>query len=101
MEISKKVRESHEKVMEFQLNFRVGTLVVKYQPGTENVADSLSRHPKSNGICKQEAIGEECIRYVSCQAIPPSLSAKEIANETEKDPDLQWVKHALLHANKH
>ena len=55
----------------------------------------MSRHPKSNGICKQAAIGEEFIRYVSCQAIPPSLSAEEIADETEKDADLQWVKQAI------
>ena len=34
---------------------------VKYQPGTETAADYLSRHPNSNGICKQAAIGEEFV----------------------------------------
>ena len=64
---------------------------VTYQPGADNAADYLSRHPEQGGPCKQAEVADEYVRYVSCQSVPKSLSPEEIAAETTKDKDLQEV----------
>ena len=53
--------------------------LVEYQPGANNAADYLSKHPEQNGSCKPALVSDEFVRFVSCQATPSSLSATEIA----------------------
>ena len=70
--------------------------LVEYQPGANNAADYLSRHPEQNGSCKPALVSDEFVRFVSCQATPSSLSATEIAKETKTNVDFQMIKQAIV-----
>ncbi|KAI8513647.1 hypothetical protein Bbelb_079710 [Branchiostoma belcheri] len=67
---------------------------VIYQPGRDNPADYMSRHPlprskELHHICT----AEEYVNYISQQTAPKSLSLEEIKEETMKDPTLQTAIH--------
>ena len=74
---------------------------VIYQPGSENAADFLSRHPQVNGDCKQSTVSDEYVRYVCCQSVPETLTLAEIAKETANDVDLQCVTEAISSGKWH
>ena len=70
--------------------------LVEYQPGANNAADYLSRHPEQNGSCKPALVSDEFVRFVSCQATPSSPSATEIAKETKTNVNFPMIKQAIV-----
>ena len=69
--------------------------IVEYQPGDNNAADYLSRHAENKGVCKRSTMADEYVRYVTRQAIPKSISAAKIAEETKKDLDFKYIMSAI------
>ena len=67
--------------------------VIKFQKGSTNPADYLSRHPlslKSRPI--HENIAEEYINFVATHAVPAALSEEDVLRATLDDPTLDAVK---------
>ena len=70
---------------------------VEYKPGSQNIADSLSRLMKrSADKTSSPNETEEYIMFNTEKAIPKALSGKEIENASESDPELkllrEWIK---------
>ena len=75
---------------------------IKYQPGKDNPADYMSRHPgttKSNSDI--DKIAEEYIRLISSSATPVALTTQEIEVATAHDQTLQAVTELVRNGNWH
>ena len=67
--------------------------IIKHRPGSENIADYLSRNPMSRQeLQMQEDIAERYINFVSNTAIPAALRRQDIIEATQNDPTLSQVK---------
>ena len=73
-------------------------LTMIYQPGIQNPADYLSRHPQtapSGDNTRAEKIAEEYVSYIVDALTPKAMSLEIIAAETKKDKTLRAVLEAL------
>ena len=61
-------------------------------PGRENAADALSRLPIDSAAIKQT---EEYARTIAADAIPAALAPRQVERESERDPTLHPVRHAI------
>lgn len=68
---------------------------VFYQPGSQNSADYLSRSNPLQKKVHREKMAEEYIHHITMQALPRSLTLKQIAAATIKDPLLHALKIAV------
>jgi hypothetical protein len=69
---------------------------VQYQPGSDNPADFMSRHPlPSSPISHEERCAEEYVNFVSMHAVPKALTLEEIKEATKADTTLQAVIQAV------
>ena len=70
---------------------------IKYIPGKENIADSLSRLLPPNGNNQnRETETENYVRFVAIQATPQALTTREIERESAKDRELENVRNCLI-----
>ena len=69
---------------------------VVYSPGASNIADFLSRHPVGEPVISKWAKrAEEHVNMLVKTSTPVRISTEEIAAETTRDEELQFVKQAL------
>ncbi|CAB4022055.1 Hypothetical predicted protein [Paramuricea clavata] len=69
---------------------------VQYQPGSDNPADFMSRHPlPSSPTSHEERCAEEYVNFVSMHAVPKALTLEEIKEATKADTTLQAVIQAV------
>ncbi len=68
---------------------------VVHKPGTDNIADYLSRNPASwNGdseVSWQTMLAEQMINFVAASSAPRSIATDELVEATKQDPVLQRV----------
>ena len=68
---------------------------MKYIPGKQNIADSLSRLTNIKGHCIDEDT-EEYIRHVVTAATPVAMSIQEIEEECASDPEMSQLRRCIL-----
>ncbi|CAB3993403.1 Hypothetical predicted protein [Paramuricea clavata] len=62
---------------------------VQYQPGSDNPADFIFRHPlPSSPTSREERCAEEYVNFVSMHAVPKALTLQEIKEATKSDTTL-------------
>ena len=68
-------------------------MIVKYQPGADNPADYLSRHPAGQSILRshEQQVAEHYVNTIASAAVPMAMTVEEIQRETAKDTTLQAV----------
>lgn len=73
------------------------TYILEYQPGKQNPADYLSRHPLpcTRQSTREEKMAEEHINFISEHATPKTILLGDIKAETLKDETLQTCISAL------
>lgn len=65
---------------------------IKYQPGSSNPSDYLSRHPiTTDKTPLQQKIAEEHISFIANTSTPKSMTLEELKDATSKDKTLQQV----------
>lgn len=62
---------------------------VIYQPGVNNPADYISRHPLKSDSVKNEKVTEEYVNFVSEVSCPKAVTLQEIEKATKSDSLLQ------------
>ena len=67
---------------------------VKYRPGPQNVADTLSRLTQERPT-EDEHIAEEYIRYVAENAAPSALSIQEIEEASAEDEEIAMLRKCV------
>ncbi|KAK7105707.1 hypothetical protein V1264_012941 [Littorina saxatilis] len=70
---------------------------VQYKPGSQNIADSLSRLvPKNSHECGNgENVAEEYIRFIAKEAVPAALSPQEVEKASADDIELEAVRSCI------
>ena len=71
---------------------------VKYKPGSENMADALSRliyrdHQQGRRI---ENVAEEYVRFVAQTATPKAMTTREVEEHSHHDKELSDVRQCIL-----
>ena len=67
-------------------------LTIKYQPGSSNPSDYLSRHPINTGkISLQQKVAEQHVNFIANTSTPKSMTLDEIKDATSKDKTLQKI----------
>ncbi|VDI49213.1 Hypothetical predicted protein [Mytilus galloprovincialis] len=67
-------------------------LTIKYQPGRDNPADYMSRHPIamcSKTRSHEEKVAEQYVNFIANQAIPKAMSLSEVKGASLTDRTLQ------------
>ncbi len=72
-------------------------VTIRYQPGTENPADYLSRHPLRNvtSNSRQEKVAEEFVNFLAETSTPKAISLTDLKSATRNDATLQAVMKAV------
>ena len=72
-------------------------VTICYQPGTENPADYLSRHPCRDVApnTRQEKVAEEFINFVAENSLPKTINLTDLKSATRNDATLQAVMKAV------
>lgn len=68
---------------------------IRHIPGKENAADAISRLPVDSAADATVKQTEEYARTIVADAIPAALTPQQIERESERDPTLQLVRHAI------
>ena len=68
---------------------------VRHIPGRENAADALSRLPIDSSPKAAIKQTEEYARTIVADAITAALAPRQVERESERDPTLQLVRHAI------
>ena len=68
---------------------------IRHIPGRENAADALSRLPVDSTPDAAIKKTEEYARSIVADAIPAALAPRQVERESERDPTLQLVRHAI------
>ena len=69
---------------------------IRYISGRENAADALSRLPVDSSADAAIKRTEEYARTIIAYAIPAGLAARQVERESERDPTLHLVRHAII-----
>ena len=71
---------------------------IRYIPGRsrENAADALNRLPVDSSADAAIKRTEEYARTIAAYAIPAGLAARQVERESERDPTLHLVRHAII-----
>ena len=73
---------------------------VEYQPGKSNPADYLSRHPRTNYV-NYTSCAEDYVRYIVNNAVPKTLTLKDIEIRSKEDQTLSLCRQALTTGHWH
>ena len=68
---------------------------IRYIPGRKNAADALSGLPVDSSPDAAIKQTEEYVRTIVAAAIPAALAPRQVERESERDPTLQLVRHAI------
>ena len=68
---------------------------IRHIPGKENAADALSRLRVDGAADAAIRETEEYARTIVADAMPAALTPRQIERESERDPTLQLVRHAI------
>ena len=68
---------------------------IRHIPDKENAADALSRLPVDSAPDAAIKQTEEYERTIVADAIPAALAPRQVERESERDPTLQLVRHAI------
>ena len=68
---------------------------IRHIPGKENAADALSRLPVDSAPHAAIKQTEEYARTMVADAIPAAIAPRQVERESERDPTLQLVRHAI------
>ena len=68
---------------------------IRHIPGKENAANALSRLPIDSSPDAAIKQTEEYARTIVADAIPAALTPRQVERESERDPTLQLVRHAI------
>ena len=68
---------------------------IRHIPGRENAADALSRLPVDSSPDAAIKQTEEYARTIVADAIPAALAPRQVERESERDPTLHLVRHAI------
>ena len=61
---------------------------VRHIPGTENIADSLSRLTRNKASIDLSSEVEEYVRFIAENSIPQALSTREVERASDADKEL-------------
>ena len=66
---------------------------MQYEPGKDNPADFMSRHPSCKNIIssRQEKMAEQYVNFTLDSDVPTALTLEEIQSATAQYPTLQTV----------
>ena len=67
---------------------------VQYEPGKQNIADSLSWLGKGKGVCMNDD-AEEFIRFMAETSTPAAMSVQEVEEESWLDPEISQLKECI------
>ncbi len=72
-------------------------VTIRNQPGTENPADYLSRHPLRNVTpnSRQEKVAEEFVNFLAETSTPKAISLTDLKSATRNDATLQALMKAV------
>ena len=68
---------------------------IRHIPGRENAADALSRLPVDSAPDAAIKQTDEYARIIVADAIPAALAPRQVERESERDPTLQLLRHAI------
>ena len=91
---SKKSQPS-ENVNRWVLRLQPYHFAIRHIPGTENVADSLSRLTRSKASADLSSEAKEYVRFVTEKATPQALSTREIERASDVDEELLNVRECV------
>jgi hypothetical protein len=82
----------------WSLRLQPYTPEIRYQKGSDNPADYLSRHPlpARQTSSKEEQMAEDYVNYISSQAVPKAMSKQEILEASRDDPTMQVVTKLIV-----
>ena len=71
---------------------------VKHVPGSENIADTLSRLTQTGGKVSRN-VAEEYIRFVAGQASPNAIPIQEVEQESAHDTELSQLRECIKNSD--
>ena len=79
------------------LRMQIFDYTIEYKPGSENIADSLSRlsccHSKEEG--KTRNVAEEYVRFIAQTATPTAMTTREVEEHSHRDAELSEVRRCI------
>jgi hypothetical protein len=95
--------QSPPRIERWILKLQPYEFTVEYEPGENNPADYLSRHPDQTSELtrREEKVAEEYINYIFTNAVPKALTPEEVMVATKEDVTLQAVISALTTGKWH
>ena len=83
-----------ERIERWALRLQSYNFKVEYKPGTQNVADSLSRLVKG-GSCSGGNDAEDYIYFLAKKSVPIAMTAREIEKAAAVDQELTAVREYI------
>ena len=74
---------------------------VIYRPGTQNLADALSRLPNKTTRSNMESCADRYVHYLAEQLTPAAMNTAEIKEYSEADPELTQVRQCIENNQTH
>ena len=79
------------------LRMQIFDYTIEYKPGSENIADSLSRlsccHSKEEE--KTRNVAEEYVRFIAQTATPTAMTTREVEEHSHRDAELSEVRRCI------
>ena len=76
-----------------------------YQPGANNPADFMSRHPEKRVTSQEEDLAETYVNFITEQSVPKALTLEEVKKATQQDATLvkamELTRSGRWHDTKH
>ena len=82
------------RIQRWVLRLQACDFTVKYRPGTENIADALSKLLRNAVHSTDDA--EDYIQFVAKNAVPGAITIQEVEEESANDPKLSVVRMCIL-----
>ena len=89
--------ETPARIERWVLRMQVFDYTIEYKPGSENIADSLSRLSccLSQEEEKTRNVAEEYIRFIAQTATPKAMTTREVEEHSQSDPELSKVRRCI------
>ena len=70
---------------------------VQYKPGSQNIADPLSRlvKPSDHSHSQTHSSAEQYIYFVTKSSVPSAMTMHELEEATDSDPELMALRHCI------
>ena len=87
------------RIERWYLRLQQYNFIVKYQKGSKNPADYMSRHPVKTVSVRESQMAEEYANFVLESSTPKAVSVKEIADATKTDPVMENVRKCITNGH--